>query len=415
MAERNTRQASDERQEDVFGASNPSGNRSIELQKRIGKGPRSTVFSGYDTTLHTPVIIKQFHLTEPLNPRLNFFLKYELPFHTSLDQFYTVQYLSHHYNKETRNLNVCYEHIPEGKPLNQLMEKCGGFNEEITWLYICEVVSALKALHHQGIIHRRLKASNVIVSGGGMVKLSDYGLDISLEDLDCSDREYYSDIAYYLPPEAIKDHPITTASDIWALGCLTLELISGGPPFSSFAVPDALYHIVSGTSPPLPNNISSKLQHFLSLCFKPFPKDRPTASQLLTHEWITSSLYSNGETKTTERLRHSFHLLSGAVEKPTSMPSISKHKRTRGLSSSSPSSSPSKSRLKRSRKNSNMDRLYHSDFANHATIVAVRKTSKTKSRTKLPSKHFSHNLRAKVRLPEEFHIQQPQDSSQKHW
>jgi len=89
-------------------------------------------------------------------------------------------------------------------------------------------------------------------------------------------------------PEAIEGEGVCTATDIWSLGCCIIELLTGEPPYWNMGPMGALYKITIENHPPIPDFLSDKLTHFLNCCFQRNPENRFTASQLLTHPWLSS-------------------------------------------------------------------------------------------------------------------------------
>lgn len=79
---------------------------------------------------------------------------------------------------------------------------------------------------------------------------------------------------------------ISTLSDIWSVGCTTIELLTSQPPYYELQPVQALFKIVQDQRPPLPQGISDLLQDFLKQCFQKNPKRRPSAKDLLEHPWI---------------------------------------------------------------------------------------------------------------------------------
>jgi serine/threonine protein kinase len=77
-----------------------------------------------------------------------------------------------------------------------------------------------------------------------------------------------------------------TAADIWSLACTIIELLTGSPPYYALGTMQALYKMVQDEHPPLPPNLSKEMVSFLKACFIKDYKKRPTAEELLNHEWI---------------------------------------------------------------------------------------------------------------------------------
>lgn len=89
-------------------------------------------------------------------------------------------------------------------------------------------------------------------------------------------------------PEIIEQNGATTASDIWSLGCLVIELLDARPPYSTLEPMQALFRIVQDDSPPIPEGASPVVRDFLSQCFQKDPNLRVSAKKLARHPWMTS-------------------------------------------------------------------------------------------------------------------------------
>lgn len=146
-------------------------------------------------------------------------------------------------------------HLPNAVPLDKLIKQFGIIPERIVALYIRAIINTLFYLHKQGIFHRSLRASNVLVAPNGEVRLCDYGINIPFYDLHVDERNYYQNSAYWMSPEEIDSQMISSAVDIWNIGCVILELIVGNSIFHMFPPAATLYHIASDF-PPLPSSIT---------------------------------------------------------------------------------------------------------------------------------------------------------------
>lgn len=94
---------------------------------------------------------------------------------------------------------------------------------------------------------------------------------------------------YWLAPEIIELSAPTSACDIWSVGCIIIELLTGKPPYFELTTMAALFRIVSDDYPPLPEGISQALRDFLLNCFQKEPVMRSSATKLLEHPWLTNS------------------------------------------------------------------------------------------------------------------------------
>ena len=99
---------------------------------------------------------------------------------------------------------------------------------------ISQVAAALDHAHAAGVIHRDIKPANLIIEPDGRVRLADFGIARTLDDRATitGSGELVGTISY-LAPEILRGEPATPSSDIYGLGAVTYELISGRPPFSA--------------------------------------------------------------------------------------------------------------------------------------------------------------------------------------
>ena len=184
------------------------------------------------------------------------------------------------------------EYVPGGS-LKQLLNYFHAFKEKLVRLYMCQIVSGLYELHDHGICHRDLKCSNILVDDLGTIKLSDFGffkqIYCTSEDWKNENREYVGSERYTAPEVAANCENITTASDIWQLGCAAIEMLTGGMPWDDYNEDHLeklierlkqayeMRHNPSRGRPPLPDNISKICYDFLMQCLEVDPEKRPTA------------------------------------------------------------------------------------------------------------------------------------------
>jgi len=153
--------------------------------------------------------------------------------------------------------------------------------------YIQQVLLGLKYLHGEGIIHRDIKGDNVLLTKERVVKLADFGIAGSLDDISEND---IAGTPYWMAPEIISLSGASYKSDIWSVGCMVVELLTGKPPYYDLPKMTALYKIVTDEHPPFPPKISGACLDFLKSCFKKDPEVIRSEEQLLSHAWITGKV-----------------------------------------------------------------------------------------------------------------------------
>ena len=126
-----------------------------------------------------------------------------------------------------------------GSTLKEMLQSSG----ELTWLEVAEcgrqIAAALQHAHNHGIIHRDLKPSNVFVNQQGVIKLGDFGIARDLRENDLTETGLTVGTYAYMAPELVKgERGITGQVDLYALGCVLFEMMTGRPPYlgDNFAV-----------------------------------------------------------------------------------------------------------------------------------------------------------------------------------
>ncbi len=132
-----------------------------------------------------------------------------------------------------------------------------------------------------------------MLDANGRIKVADFGA-CTYAELD--KRLTVIGTPFWMAPEIIEMTSGGTAADIWSLGCTVIELLTGSPPYYTLGSMQALFRMVDDPHPPLPASISPGCKDFLLKCFvKDFAK-RPTATQLLSHEWIRNGVSGKNTT-----------------------------------------------------------------------------------------------------------------------
>lgn len=161
------------------------------------------------------------------------------------------------------NLYMVMEFV-NGGDLFSLLKNLGCLDEQVAMLYVAEIVLALEYLHFElGVVHRDLKPENVLIHHDGHIKLTDFGLsafgyaEVGSEDEaegggDCdeSDTELRQKVGTpdYMAPELLLMARQGRPVDLWALGCLTFELLTGYTPFNAPTVPQVFEKILEHIS-----------------------------------------------------------------------------------------------------------------------------------------------------------------------
>ncbi len=125
---------------------------------------------------------------------------------------------------------VALEYLPGGSLADRIAK--GVFNVHGVVRLIAELAAGLEALHRQGLVHRDVKPSNVMFRDDGSAVLTDFGLVRAASGTVLTTPGQVLGTLDYLAPELIRGGEPTSASDIYALGCVAFECLAGTPPFA---------------------------------------------------------------------------------------------------------------------------------------------------------------------------------------
>ncbi|XP_063934064.1 uncharacterized protein LOC135145865 [Zophobas morio] len=173
-------------------------------------------------------------------------------------------------------------HLIEHSPLD----------EAVLSSLVLQLLHGLDYIHSLGVTHRDLKASNILLTSLGVVKLADFGIACPENNKSELDKNITGS-AYWMAPEVIENIDTTSyfppTCDIWSLGITIIELFEQRPPLFELKPLNCLYRIAEETYHPFfkfPEKISEELKSFVSTCLSRNPDERPAASFLLKHNFL---------------------------------------------------------------------------------------------------------------------------------
>lgn len=200
-----------------------------KIVQSLGEGGMADVYLAVDTIInrevaikilrgelsHDPVTLLRFQREANAASKLN---------HPNVVQVYDVgNYEDRHY--------IVMEYI-RGRTLKQLIQMRGALHKEEAVSIMKQLISAICEAHQHNIIHRDIKPQNILVKDDGTVKITDFGIALAHNAVQLTQSDSVLGSAHYLAPETTRGEAATNQCDIYSLGIVFYELLSGSVPFS---------------------------------------------------------------------------------------------------------------------------------------------------------------------------------------
>ncbi|KAG8630056.1 hypothetical protein KVT40_001675 [Elsinoe batatas] len=271
----------------------------------IGQGSFGTVYLALHAITGELMALKQVEMpSSAMNTSLDAkknnmveALKREIDLLRELKHPNIVQYLGS--NSDDTHLNIFLEYVAGGSVATMLVNY-GSLPEPLISNFVRQILTGLAYLHSKDIIHRDIKGANILVDNHGSVKISDFGISKRVEStLRTSSaaagvkgrggpRVSLQGSVFWMAPEVVKQTAYTRKADIWSLGCLIVEMMTGSHPHPNCTQLQAIFKIGgSGEArPDIPARASKEVRAFLERTFEIEHEKRPTADELLTFDFV---------------------------------------------------------------------------------------------------------------------------------
>ncbi|XP_054907266.1 serine/threonine-protein kinase 10 [Poeciliopsis prolifica] len=206
------------------------------------------------------------------------------------DHHYIVKLLDAFYYEN--KLWIMIEFCAGGAVDANMLELDRGLTEPQIRVVCRQMLEALNYLHHMKIIHRDLKAGNILLTLEGDIKLADFGVSAK-NTKTLQRRDSFIGTPYWMAPEVVmcetmKDAPYDYKADIWSLGITLIELAQIEPPHHELNPMRVLLKVAKSEPPTLdqPSKWSRDFKDFLRKALDKNPESRPSAAQLLEHPFV---------------------------------------------------------------------------------------------------------------------------------
>ena len=232
-----------------------------EILQTIGEGGMANVYLAKDPILERNVAIKV--LRGDLANDEKFVRRFQREAlsasslsHPNIVEIYDV-------GEDNGNYYIVMEYIP-GKNLKQLLKKRGSLTVHEVVDIMLQITSAMSVAHDSMIIHRDLKPQNILIMEDGGVKITDFGIAMALNATQLTQTNSAMGSVHYFPPEQANGKGATLKSDVYSLGIMMFELLTGELPFrGENAVEIALKHLkepipeIRSINPNIPQSVEN--------------------------------------------------------------------------------------------------------------------------------------------------------------
>ncbi|KAE8654944.1 putative FAD-binding Berberine family protein [Hibiscus syriacus] len=190
---------------------------------------------------------------------------------------------------QTMRYNLFLEYASGGTLLDLMNIKGGKIPECDAKGYTRMIVEGVTDIHERGYVRSDLKPANILVfpsHGNGItLKIADFGLAKHWGEKDEISGLCFRGAEEYMSPESIKGE-MSGALDVWSVGCILMEMISGKIPWKYSNLKDLTKKLLKGETPEFPENMLTDGKDLLAMCFARDPNQRWTANMLLSHPFL---------------------------------------------------------------------------------------------------------------------------------
>jgi tRNA A-37 threonylcarbamoyl transferase component Bud32 len=185
------------------------------------------------------------------------------------------------------------EHVP-GEPLSALISREGRLDPGRTMHLVGQAALGLQAAHDAGVIHRDVKPGNILVMPGGDVKITDFGIARAANSVPLTQTGAIMGTAYYISPEQASGRSVTPASDVYSLGIVAYECLTGRRPFAGDTPVSVALAQVSKEPPALPDTVPAPVRDLVMRMLAKDPQRRPAPAGRLGEEALSLRATGSG-------------------------------------------------------------------------------------------------------------------------
>jgi eukaryotic-like serine/threonine-protein kinase len=250
------------------------------LTERIAAGGMGEVWRADDTVLGRAVAVKVLKAEYADSPEFRTRFRREARLAAALSHPGVAQVYDSGDGEGDQQPYLVME-LVDGEPLGAVLARVGRLDASRTAHVVAQAAAALGAAHRAGLVHRDVKPGNLLISGDGTVKITDFGIARAVDGSGHTQTGEVLGTPHYLSPEQALGEAATGASDLYALGVVAHELLTGRRPFDKGTPVATALAQVNDPPPPLPPHVPPGLRSLIEQCLAKKAADRPASAREL--------------------------------------------------------------------------------------------------------------------------------------
>jgi eukaryotic-like serine/threonine-protein kinase len=246
------------------------------LETLLATGGMGQVWRARDVVLERPVAVKLLRSEFTGDPDLlaRFRTEARLTAGLTAPSIATLHDIGESRSRRGERLAFLVMELVEGEPLSALLAREGRLGPDRTRDVLRQAAAGLAAAHAAGVVHRDVKPANLLVAPDGTVKITDFGIAWSASCLPITQTGQLIGTVQYLSPEQAQGAKASPASDVYALGLVAYECLTGRRAFDGESSAQVLAQQIHRTPAPLPSDVPADLRRVVERALAKDPADR---------------------------------------------------------------------------------------------------------------------------------------------
>lgn len=251
----------------------------FKIVEKLGEGGIGVVYKAEDLDLHRSVVLKFLRQREDEDLTAHLRLEREAQAAAGLSHANIATVYEYHDAKQHGDGHsfIAMEYV-EGETLKARLSR-ERFTVAEAQDIIIQLARGLRVAHNHGVVHRDMKPSNVVLMNDGNVKILDFGIAKVINASDLTQVDLVVGTAPYMSPEQLRDEDVDHRTDIWSLGVMIFEMLTGQSPFNGISPPSIMYSIANEEQKSLQEYVPDAPASLLESYYACLRKDRDRRPQ----------------------------------------------------------------------------------------------------------------------------------------